>query len=163
MNKLLLLPIIFLMMISLISCGSKPIVRPEPAPEPIKPVKEPAEIEMLAEGWIGEDIYRAKSVGTPSEGITGAEEIRKSALEDAVNIAQRRIVEKFVTTRITGLSETDDIMSTGVAIQKEFGPAIRSGKIVQEIYKSDGSCIIMYEVELKNLKRRVSDAHFKEK
>ncbi|MDA3901714.1 MAG: hypothetical protein PF637_14480 [Spirochaetes bacterium] len=164
MKRAIISSIFLLVCIIFFGCGgaTPPDVRP-PVVEPEPAVAEPEKPTVLALGWIGEDIFRVRTSGNPAASAVTDEDKQKTALDKAVSDAQRKVVEKFVITRITGLSATDDIASTGIAIQEEFGPAIRSGRVIQELYDNAGSCTIIYEVELENLKRRVTDASFKEK
>jgi hypothetical protein len=110
---------------------------------------------FITEGWVSPDIFRVTATGVPKEGLTNKVQRRGTAKEAAEIMAQKRIIEKFVGSRLEGAAGASDYASTGIAVQKEFGGLVRGGTIVKSTYDDDDNCELVYQVEKKNLRKEV--------
>ena len=110
---------------------------------------------FVTEGWITDDIFRVTSTGVPKEGLTNEVQMKGTAQEAALIMAQKRIIEKFVGARLEGAAGAADYASTGVAVSKEFGGTVKGGTIVKTTYDKDCNAEIIYQIESKGLKKRV--------
>ncbi len=110
---------------------------------------------LHAEGWISDDAYRVRAVGDPVKGTAGVETRRARAREQAVVAARRLIVEKFTGIQFEATGSVLEFDGTRRAIRKEFGPTIDRGRVVKEEYGAGDRCVILYQVEEKDLRRRV--------
>ncbi len=136
----------------------------EPAPkerikyvESTKDTKKDEKQQRLdtAEGWVSPDIFRVKAIGAPNGGSQDVAERRNTALENAVKMAKRKMLEKFCTERLKKVP-TSHIMASDIvpnAISLEFGNL--TGTIVNSSFDDDDNCKIIYQIEKKNLKKQV--------
>lgn len=138
---------IFLMALTLVSCGSK------------KSMIKGGETYTGMEGWIDEDTLQVEALGFAPDDIT--EELqRKYASKRAAQLnAEARIVEKLVGANVEGKTATEDGMLLSEIIKKDFGGMIKGGIIVQETYdKETQACEILYRVSAKGLKKKAETA-----
>ncbi|MFC1670385.1 hypothetical protein ACFL20_08325 [Spirochaetota bacterium] len=110
----------------------------------------------VTEGWVNSNTFRVKAVGVPKKGLTNKYQRRATAKEAALIMAQKRIIEKFVGAAIEGASGMADAQSTGIAVAKEFSGFVKGGSIVKETYDNEQNCEVVYQVESRGLKKRIT-------
>ena len=110
---------------------------------------------FVTEGWVTPDIFRVTATGVPKEKLKNKIQRRGTAKEAALIMAQKRIIEKFVGSRLEGAAGAADYASTGIAVSKEFSGMVKGGTIVKSTYDTDDNCEIVYQVEKKGLRKEV--------
>jgi hypothetical protein len=123
--------------------------------------------EQGKQGWIDGDTYRLMAVGVFNSRMKDIEDKKTSAKRFAILNAQYQIAEKFKGMLIKG--------ATGIIPDEEYRKelekqnekdlndiknSIKNGKIIKETYDAEQNCEILYEVRMKDLKRKVSKTYW---
>ncbi len=113
--------------------------------------------KLIAVAWVDDNTIRVKSTGIYKGGDSALrkEESKKSAIKEA----QIAVIEKFITERVYSSGMKVDPKNTGVDIVKEFGVIVKSGVVIKERYGQNEDCELIYEVQSKDLKKRVWGKH----
>ncbi len=160
MKDILLLLIAVVLFSTIFSCRTEQTSYEPPrtyTPPPPPVTSGPVQGEtFVSEGWVNDNTFVESAVGMPKAGSVEQIQRRATAKEAAILSAQKKVVEKFVGSRISGIVGVTDIMATGVAIQKEFSGTVRNYTIVKETYDQNDNCQILFQVQEDNLKQRVS-------
>ena len=109
---------------------------------------------FITEGWVSQHMFRVTGTGVPKPGLTKKNIRRMTATEAAIRMCKKRIIDKFCEIRGKSFDGRYNY-SLRNAVAKEFVRIIRNGTIVKSTYDRDDNCEIVYQIESKNLKRRV--------
>ncbi|MCP4138304.1 MAG: hypothetical protein GY754_45500 [bacterium] len=112
---------------------------------------------MRSEGWIDENTFRASAVGMPNRGVVNITQKKATAKRAATMMAQKRVIERFIGSRIEGAAGMAEYDSPAPAIVKEFGGIVKSGKVIKETYDNEYNCEIIYEVKSPGLRKRLQN------
>lgn len=111
---------------------------------------------FITEGWVDDNTFRITSTGASKPGLTNKIQRRGTAKSAAIIMAQASILEKFKGARLEGAAGAADYASTGVAVMKEFSGMVRGGSVIKETYDEDDNCEVIYQVQAKGLKKKVT-------
>ncbi|MCP4136192.1 MAG: hypothetical protein GY754_34795 [bacterium] len=111
----------------------------------------------LRQGWADNETYIISAEGSPSPGVTGTADMKKSAKENALVNAQKMFKEKILGFHYEGASFSgkDPLEKMRAAIERDFDAVSKSGEIIRESFDEKNNCRIMYRVKSSNLRKRV--------
>jgi hypothetical protein len=112
-------------------------------------------------GWIDGDTFRISSMGAPTRTLTNVVQRKESSKRAAILNAQYQILEKFKGSEIKGAAGMKNFETTGMAVAQEVGGIVKGGSIAKVTWDADQNCEIIYEVQSKGLKKKVSGATWK--
>lgn len=146
----------------LVSCAGAPI----PARD-VKCKEYIAEMEIarVEGGWCGDDAFRWKENGAPPQSLYGKEKRKETALKAAVENAQHAILEHFKGYSIEGVGdyfwENEPDLPKRRGLQKDLTSTVKNGRVISATYDTNETCIIIYEVTSKGLKKLVSETSWR--
>ena len=111
---------------------------------------------MPAIGWIDNNTYRAKAIGTAKEKDSNQSQTAKiyTSCMSAKTQARAKIIQKFANIKTDFIKKSKIIVKDENGIKKTFYQGIlRKSKIIyQRFNPQDDSCTVIIEVQYKNLK-----------
>lgn len=118
--------------------------------------KERVQKEMWQkEGWIDNNTFRTFATGLPQSGAKSVIHKKGTARAAAIILAQHQIIERFKGAGVESCGGMPDYEKDILRIEKELMPVIKNGKVVAERYDNEFNCDIVYEINLKDLKKKV--------
>ena len=119
-------------------------------------------IDDLSTGWCNNDTYRGRGEQPANNKYSDTETRIKKARIGAIIMAQYNIKSKleyeFRIEGCTGMPSTEEEIQSF----KEVEDSIRNGRVIAERFDSNGFYSVIYEVRLKNLKKKAQAAYFRD-
>ena len=146
----------------LVSCAGAPIpARNVQCRESIAEM----EIARAEGGWCGDDAFRWKETGAPLQTLNDREKRKEAAMKAAVENARHAILDHFKGYSIEGAGdyfwENEPDLPRRRGLQKDLTSAVQSGKVIAAACDTNETCIILYEVTRKGLKKLVSETSWR--
>jgi len=115
--------------------------------------------------WVDDNTFQITGTGAPKatiEKTPDKKQIRRaSARRAAILDAQYQVLEKFKGSAIEGAAGMSDFESTGIAIAQEVQGFSKGGSVESETFDQFDNCEIVYQVQAKDLKKKVQAAEWK--
>ena len=122
------------------------------------------------QGWVGDDSYMVTAVGFPSKKFTDPDDKKKSSKKAAILKAHMIIIDVITNKArerilIWAQKHPNAMIDIDFSPQyrekvKEIKSILKNGKVLEETYRSDESCLIKFMIESSGLKQKFQ--YFKE-
>jgi hypothetical protein len=137
----------FVGIVCFLSCGGE-----------TEPVKKPVPAGMVEEGWVSDSQFRVKVSGDTDLASSDQDQLRKSSESAALKKARETVVKNFVATRMKTSSSAGSYAVAAISIEKDFRDTIENGKVLLKNFENENKrCIVVYQVEKKDLRRLVEE------
>lgn len=118
--------------------------------------KAAATSAIVEEGWVSDTEFRVKVSADAETSATDSVSLQQSSESAASKKAKETVVKNFVILRMKQSPNAGNYAVAALAIDREFRDIIEHGKVIAKQFESgDRRCVMVYQVEGKNLRKSV--------